>query len=205
MLSVGGSSGIIEEYLSRYCAAVTSVDIDEKAIRYASESFSSPKLHFQVGDAMQLAFPDATFDVVICAHVYEHVPDASLMIREIFRVLRPGGVVYFAAGNRLALIEPHYKLPFLSFPPRPVSNLYLRLLGRGTHYYEKHLTYWGLKKLVRDFEISDYTRRLVDEPDTFETGYMVAPGSATQKLASFIAGRLTWLMPNWIWLLTKPG
>lgn len=205
VLSVGGSSGIIEEYLARYFRDVVSVDIDEKAINFAREKFSRPNLQFEIGDAMNLRFETESFDVVICAHVYEHVPDSSRMISEIFRVLKPGGSVYFAAGNRISVIEPHYKLPFLSIPPRPVSNLYLRLAGKGTHYYEKHLTYWGLKNLVRDFEVADYTAALIEDPERYDTGYMVSPGSATQRLGKWLARHVTWLMPSWIWVLTKPS
>ena len=205
VLSVGGSSGIIEDYLAQYFGDVVSVDIDEKAINFAREQFERPNLQFEIGDAMNLRFEAESFDVVICAHVYEHVPDSSRMIDEIFRVLKPGGSVYFAAGNRISVIEPHYKLPFLSIPPRPVSNLYLRLTGKGTHYYEKHLTYWGLKRLVRDFTVSDYTAALIEDPERYETAYMVSPGSATQRLGTWLARYVTWLMPSWIWVLTKPS
>jgi len=205
VLSVGGSTGIIDEYLARHFQSVCGIDIDEKAIAYAKENFQRDNLSFEIGDALHLKHKEESFDVVICAHIYEHVPDAAQMMNEIYRVLRPGGTVYFAAANRIALIEPHYKLPLLSIPPRPISNLYLRLTGKGKYYYEKHLTYWGLKKLVRKFQIADYTTHVLEDPNKYETTYMVAPGSATQKLAIIVSRYFTWVMPNWIWLLKKPG
>lgn len=205
VLSVGGSTGIIDEYLARHFESVRGIDIDEKAIAFAKENFQRDNLTFEIGDALHLEYEAESFDVVVCAHVYEHVPDAVQMMNEILRVLKPGGTVYFAAGNRIALIEPHYKLPLLSIPPRPISNLYLRLAGKGTHYYEKHLTFWGLKKLVRMFEMTDYTTRVLEDPEKYQTTYMVAPGSKTQKLALFVSKYFNWLMPNWIWLLQKPA
>lgn len=42
-------------------------------------------------DITQLAFPDASFDVVLCSHVLEHVPDDRSAMAELFRVLRPTG------------------------------------------------------------------------------------------------------------------
>ncbi len=45
-----------------------------------------------VGDALRLPFPDATFDRVICSEVLEHIPDHRGAIREIARIIKPGGV-----------------------------------------------------------------------------------------------------------------
>lgn len=43
-------------------------------------------------DITAMSFPEASFDVIICNHVLEHVPDDASAIRELFRVLRPSGV-----------------------------------------------------------------------------------------------------------------
>ena len=94
--------------------------------------------------------------MVVCAHVYEHVPDARRLMAEIWRLLRPGGVCYFAAGNRLSIMEPHYRLPFLSWLPPSAADRYLRVTGKGNSYYERHATLWGLKRLTRDFTVIDY-------------------------------------------------
>jgi SAM-dependent methyltransferase len=82
-----------------------------------------------VADALHLPFADDSLDVVICSHVYEHVPEPVQMFREIHRVLCMGGVCYFSAGNRLMWNEPHYNLPLLSVLPRPLAHLYIRLAG----------------------------------------------------------------------------
>ncbi len=124
-------------------------------------NFQRDNLRFQVADALDLPFEDESFDVVICSHVYEHVPDPDRMFDEIFRVLRKDGICYFSAGNRLMWNEPHYNLPLLSVLPRPLAHVYIRLAGKARFYHEKHLSYWGLKSLVRRFAVTDYTQRLV--------------------------------------------
>lgn len=204
LLNVGGSAGIIDEYLSRYLKAVTGVDIDENAIKYAKGHFNKENLSFDLGDAMNLPYESETFDVVVCSQVYEHVPDAGKMMREIYRVLVPGGLVYFAASNRLMFNEPHYNLPLLSVIPRPLAHVYLRMMGRGKFYYEKHYSYWGLKSLVKGYLINDYTESLVAEPDKFGTSYMVSPGSIKQSVAKFMTKYFKWLVPGYIWVLQKP-
>ena len=79
------------------------------------------------------------------------------MMNEIHRVLKMGGVCYFAAGNRLMYNEPHHNLPLLSVLPRPLAHIYIRMAGKANFYYEKHLSYWGLKQLVQQFKRVDYT------------------------------------------------
>lgn len=203
VLNVGGSAGIIDEYLSRYFRFVTGIDIDEKAIEYAQSQFKKENLKFELGDAMDMPYADNSFDVVICSQVYEHVPNAFVLMDEIYRVLRCGGVVYFAAGNRIMLNEPHYNLPFLSLLPRSLSHRYLKLSGKGEYYYEKHFTYWGLKKLVRNFQLIDYTRPILENPNKFGAEYMVSPGSLKQRVSVFLVKYFTWLVPGYIWVLVK--
>ena len=203
VLDVGSSTGIIANYLSRYFGTVIGIDIDAPAIKYARENFIKKNLSFEIGDSMHLNFPKNMFDIVICAHVYEHVPDANRLMQEIRRVLRPGGVCYFAAGNRLNIKEPHYNLPFLSIVPRKLAHVYLKVAGKGEFYHEKHLTCWGLKKLIYEFERIDYTEKIIADTEFFHTNYMLKPGTNRSRLAKFIAHYVYWLCPGYIWLLRK--
>jgi 2-polyprenyl-3-methyl-5-hydroxy-6-metoxy-1,4-benzoquinol methylase len=135
LLDVGASTGIIDNYLAQSFNNVTGLDIDESAIKYAVQTHHKKNLTFYVADAMKLPFSKPCFDVVICSHVYEHVPDATQMFDEIFRVLKPRGICYFAAGNRLMWNEPHHNLPLLSVLPRPLAHVYMRFSGKGEYYY----------------------------------------------------------------------
>ena len=55
-------------------------------------------------------------------------------LREVRRLLRPGGVCYFAVPSRFVLVEPHVRLPLLSWLPRPLRSPYVRLTHRGSAY-----------------------------------------------------------------------
>jgi len=203
VLDIGTSTGIIANYLSNYFGKVIGIDIDEPAIEYARDNFIEENLAFEIGDSMDLNFSHNVFDVVICAHVYEHVLDADRLMKEIYRVLKPGGVCYFAAGNRLSIQEPHHHLPFLSIIPRPLAHVYLNMAGKGDFYHEKHLTYWGLKRLVHDFERIDYTEKIITNAQFYQTGYMIRPGTNKAILAKLIVRYAYWLCPGYIWLLQK--
>jgi len=203
LLDLGCSTGIIANILSKKFGRVVGIDIDTSAIKYANENFRSENLEFTIGDAMCTGFTDESFDVIVCAHVYEHVPDASLLLSEINRILKPGGVCYFAAANRLNPIEPHYKLAFLSIIPKPFAHLYLRIMGKGNYYYESLLTFWGLKKLVSGFNVMDYTLKILKMPQKYSATEMIQPGTFKQKMILRIIKIAYWLSPTYIWLLQK--
>ena len=203
ILDVGCSTGIMASYFSDYFREVVGIDIDEPAVQYARENFLRDNIEFSIGDAMDIRYPKNSFDVVICAHVYEHVPDAEMLMSEIHRVLKPGGICYFSAGNRLAVKEPHYNLPFLSVMPRSFAHRYMRITRKGKFYYEKHLSYWGLKRLIRNFEQIDYTKRIIENPELFHADYMIKRHTMKSALARLIANYAYWMCPSFIWLLRK--
>jgi len=205
VLDVGCSTGIMTHHIAKRFKLTVGADIDVEALRYASglKAEDGGISSFLACDAMSIPFRDRAFDLVICAHVYEHVPSARHMMSEIHRVLKPGGLCFFSAGNRLSLMEPHYRLPFLSVMPRAAANWFLSGLGRGDRYYEKHLTYWGLKKLVSGFQVIDYTRRIIDNPDRFSATDVCPKGSMKQRFAAFVASICYWLIPTYVFVLKK--
>lgn len=202
VLNLGCSTGIIDEHLAPHFASVVGVDIDERGITLAQSRKRATNVEFRIDDAMGLSFADATFDIVICSQVYEHVPDASRMMGEIQRVLRTGGVCYFAATNRWALIERHYKLPFLSWLPPRAADIYIRLVRKGDAYYERHLGFGGLYKLAAGFRVEDVTGRLLADPTRYDADYMFRR-PLVRSLAMAMYRYVRPLFPSYIWLLWK--
>jgi ubiquinone/menaquinone biosynthesis C-methylase UbiE len=74
----------------------------ELARHHASESPAAPRLHFEVGDVAHLPFPDEHFDAVVSSGSIKHWPDQVGALREIHRVLAPGGRLFVGEMNRLA-------------------------------------------------------------------------------------------------------
>jgi len=203
VVNLGVSSGVIDNYLADRVDLLIGLDIDDSAVEFANKHFSKDNLLFIQGDAMHACIDDASVDIVICTHVYEHVPDAEKLMSEINRILKPEGKCYFAAGNRYQIMEPHYKLPFLSVIPRPMAHLYMKLAGKGDYYHEKHLSLTGLRELTKNFDVRDYSVQVIEAPEKFEATYMLKPKSLKQKIAKFIGRYLYYFMPSYIWVLHK--
>lgn len=195
-LDVGSSTGIIDNEIAKSVGKMVGCDIDRKALKFAKRNFRRKNLFFRFGDAMKLDFPDASFDIVICAQVYEHVPNPGKMFAEIYRVLRPQGVCYLAALNKYWIIEPHYNLPFLSWLPKNTANLYVRIFGKAKNYYETPLSYQQLSKLAKRFQRIDYTEKILSDPEKY--GYRNMP------LPKLVSPILKYFAPTFFWLLVKP-
>lgn len=202
-LDVGSSSGIITSLLGTHFSHAIGMDIDREAVSYAKDHFSSSRVTFLIGDSLALPFRDGSVDVIICNHIYEHVPQPRKLMDEIYRILKEDGFCYFSAGNKYMVLEGHYGLPFLSWLPRPLASLYLRMLGKGDFYYEEHLSLRGLKHLARRFRIHDYTLSIIREPERFRSTDLLNPDSFLYKWIRLSAPYLYPWIPTYVWVLTK--
>ncbi len=182
---------------------VIGIDIDALAVEYAIRNNALPNLKYCIMDTQNLGFPDDTFDVIICTHTYEHVPDPKKLLDEIYRLLKIGGVCYFTAGNRLSIVEPHDQLLLLSVIPKPLAHYYLKILRRGDFCYENHLSYWGLRNLVAKCELVDYTVKVVKEPAKFFATELMRDGFIKQKIALVLLMLTYWVCVT-LWLFRKP-
>jgi len=201
VLDLGTSTGIIDNILAEKFKKVVGADIDEEAVKFAKENFKKNNLEFRVEDAMKLSFKEKSFDIVICAQVYEHVPSAKKLFSEIYRVLSPGGTCYLAAINKLWPWEPHYNLPFLSWLPKPIANIWIRLSGKADRYYETPKTYWGLTRFTKKFKKVEYTQKILRNPKKFGYGDIIkGPFAFFVKAASPMA---KYFAPTFFWLLIK--
>jgi len=204
LLDIGCSTGIMTKEYAKHFSEVTGVDIDSQAIKYASRKYKFDNLIFKETPIEENTFNDQIFDVITCSHIYEHVPSDINLMSEIFRLLKPGGVCYFAAGNRFQIIEPHYKLPFLSYFPKSISNLYIRLFTKEKEYYETHKSLKNLKKLVNKFEIIDYTLDVLKYPTKYSASEMLKENTIKYHIVNLISKIFYFLVPTYIWILKKP-
>jgi SAM-dependent methyltransferase len=72
-------------------ALLTEFDLSEGMLRRARARLKSPRVTQAVADLTRLPYADGAFDAVVCAWVLEHLPDPTPGLRELARVLAPGG------------------------------------------------------------------------------------------------------------------
>jgi len=99
VLEVGCGTGVIAGEVARMGPAVTGLDLDAGMLAAARRE--APTVLLVQGDAHALPFPDGAFDLVLCHYLLLWLADPGQGVREMARVVRPGGVV-------LACAEPDY-------------------------------------------------------------------------------------------------
>jgi ubiquinone/menaquinone biosynthesis C-methylase UbiE len=99
ILNIGCGFGWCElNFLNRGVSQMTGIEISEDDLKTAKENVVSNKVRFQIGNAIQLPFPDQSFDTVVSWEVIEHIPKntENMMFKEVYRVLKPGGAFYLS-------------------------------------------------------------------------------------------------------------
>lgn len=204
MLDVGSSVGFNVEAAAKRGATSIGVDIDVPGLATARRT-RDPRCIFICGDGEALPFADDSIDVVVFNHIYEHVVDADAVVSEIHRVLSPIGVAYLGLGNKLGVMEPHHRLPFLSWLPQGLADRYMQTFHKGDQYYESYRTISGLKQMLRKFYVTDYSFSIIAHPERFVAGDMVGGrvSSVVQRLPVPARAAARQLLPTVIWLATK--
>lgn len=152
VLDVGCGYGFTSLALSEHVAEVIGIEPVKPLYELALSLLPNKrraKVSFRCMDISDLE-DEAVYDLIVLDNVFEHLANQSKALGVISRALAPQGLLYLLTPNRLWPVEVHYGLPFLSYLPLPLANLYLRLSGRGTDYRDASYApiYWGLNSLL---------------------------------------------------------
>ena len=100
LLDVGCGAGFLSNALAREGFNVVGIDASDASLTIARRHDETNRVHYDVGDALALPYPAASFDAVSAMDFLEHVEDPAAVIAEAARVLRPGGTFFFHTFNR---------------------------------------------------------------------------------------------------------
>lgn len=153
VVDVGCGGGILAEAMAAQGAAVTGIDLADKPLKVAMLHGLEvgSKVDYRLVAAEDLARESpASFDVVTCMEMLEHVPDPASTVRACAALARPGGRVFFSTINRnpksflFAIVGAEYVL---------------KLLPRGTHEYARFVRPSELAAWCRaaSLEVEDVT------------------------------------------------
>ena len=150
VLDIGCGGGILAEAMAQRGAEVTGIDLSDKALAVAKLHLleSGAKVDYRKIAAEDLAAEaPASFDIVTCMEMLEHVPQPASTIAACAALVKPGGHVFFSTINRnpkaylLAVIGAEY---------------ILKMLPRGTHDYAK---------FIKPSELTRWAKSVGLEPD----------------------------------------
>ncbi|HEX8965662.1 MAG TPA: methyltransferase domain-containing protein [Patescibacteria group bacterium] len=203
VLDIGCSTGLITCSLSLSFKKVIGVDPDKNAILLA-QKLKRKNVEFKILQTKSYPFKSSSFDVIIVNQVYEHVKNPKHLMEEINRLLKPGGICFFGALNRLRLYDPHYPtLPFISLLPIFIANFYVKLFNQGLFYEPRPKTILGIKNLIKNFYVTDYTLKIIKNPKKFDAEDVINPKSFLTKMPIPILSLFYCLIPNYIFILKK--
>ncbi len=178
VVDVGCGGGILADAMARRGAEVLGIDLAGKALKVAqlhAIEAATPRIEYREVDIESLAREQpASFDVLACMEMLEHVPEPESVVDACGKLLKPGGWAFFSTIHRNAKA--------FAFAIVGAEHV-LKLLPRGTHEYAKfirpsELAHWcrgaGLELAeMRGLTYSPLSRRYRLTDDT-SVNYLVA-------------------------------
>jgi SAM-dependent methyltransferase len=100
ILELGCGTGSFTGELARSGADVIAIDVSPELLEIARANSSAPNVRYEIQNAYALTYSDATFDSIVGSSILHHL-EIEEALREIYRVLKPNGTIYFTEPNML--------------------------------------------------------------------------------------------------------
>ena len=130
-LDVGCGAGLVAEPLARMGATVTGIDAAPENVAAAQSHQGALGIDYRCAAVEQLAAEGATFDLITCLEVIEHVADRAAFFAGLRTLLAPGGLLVFSTPNRTPL---SYATLIVG------AERVLRTIPRGAHDWRRFMT-----------------------------------------------------------------
>lgn len=173
VLDIGCGGGLLAEEFAKDGFVVTGLDPAVTSVTAARNHARKNKLDisYQVGRGEALPHTDHAFDIVTCCDVLEHVDDPSVVLSEVSRVLKPGGIFFFDTINRtwqskLVMIKLLQEWTFT------------RLLPANTHVWEQFIKPVELVAMMQQHNLINQEMKGMGTGNSFA---MLQKGSAIKS------------------------
>lgn len=167
LLDVGYSQGLTIGYTGQVFPHLEGIDVDPAAQKTAQKRLNKlgVKTTLEIYDGSKLPHEDRSFEGAISTEVFEHVKNRETFIKELHRVLKPGGKLIITAPNKLFPMECEFHLPLLSYLPKKLADIYVKISGKGKSYDDiNHPFYFEfIGTLKKYFNTKDITLNTIIE------------------------------------------
>lgn len=197
VLDIGCGPGVMVEGFNEEGYEFFGIDAAQGMIDECKRKYGEIKnAHFSTGKIEKINFPDNHFDIIVCMGVVEYIQNNMIALREIYRVLKPGGIA--------VITLPNVKCPYRIWNRLVIKNLGVikEALGKKRHSLEHHEyreeDYVGDMKTV-GFEVPVvfyYNFQLLFFPLDKIVPFITVPIS--RFFERFYKGRLRWLGTGFI-------
>lgn len=218
-LNLGTGEGDYDRMIAAHCAQLIGCDVNEEDLAHARQlNADVSNLRYETDNALALSHKDGHFDLIVSCEVIEHVGDPETMVREMSRVLRPGGMAIMTFPSR--------EFPFTYDPINRIwqwirkSTDKENLISQGAYAFghdyligSAEFKQWAEKAGFEILEFQGLSRHLVGLLEVYWTGIAqsifkknarnvtsdsagsvkIRPASTKEPLLVFITDFLLWL------------
>lgn len=178
VLDIACGEGYGSNLLAASAHFVNGVDIDQATITHASQKYKKENLSFTQGSVEKIPFEVHTFDVVVSFETLEHTTEHISMLKEIKRVLKPGGLLLISTPDKKSYSDiPGYKNPFHK---KELHQAELeKLLSDHFNYHSLYYQNLQITSLLMNahsgsFKIYEGDYNSINSPDIIEPLYFLA-------------------------------
>ena len=170
VLEIGCARGAFSRLVVQKSPSVklTAIDISEVAITDAAKTPGT--IDFRVGDAEKLEFADNSFDFVFSCETLEHIPHPENMLKEIYRVLKPGGKFILTTENYFNGVMLMWLKTWIQ--KRPFDS------GSGVQPHENFFLFFNVSSMIRNSGLK------ISHTESNHFQWLLLPGFNPAKLCT---------------------
>ena len=137
LLDIGCGPGVMVKYAINHSFEFYGIDVAKNMIDQCSEMFEDIKsAHFFVGEIEKIQYPENFFDVVTAMGVVEYIDDDIIAIKEMYRVVKPGGIIIITLPNKRSPYRIWDRIIY-----RKLKNLVKKIVRRNNKEIVIHREY----------------------------------------------------------------